>query len=202
MDIINGSKLLEFSEGDNFCFKFGKDITFRQLYDLLMRHKQYIFNTKIPQWSCLCEICENALFLVNGLHKKLYPESRLPATINELVARFSCDDVNKCMSRECEKCSSINVSHEDLNVDLVADSDSENSITSVSDCDDKNPSATVAFYEWAREDTKLKNSIRKFKSKMTKLKHHVYVKRAEFNYYNNIKNNLGKSDLIVHVDYS
>ena len=82
LDIINGSKLLESSEGDKFCFKFGKDITFRQLYDLLKRHKQYIFNTKIPQWSCLCEICKKAHFLVNGLNKKLYPESRLPTTIN------------------------------------------------------------------------------------------------------------------------
>ena len=77
-DTINGSKLLESSEGDNFCFKFGKDITFRRLYDLLKRHKEYIFNTKILQWLCLCEICENALFLVNGLNKELYPESRLP----------------------------------------------------------------------------------------------------------------------------
>ena len=116
LDIINGSKLLESSEGDNVYFKFEKDITFRELYDILRRHKQYIFNTKIPQWSCLCEICENALFLVNGLNKKIYPESRLPTTINELIARFSCDDVKQCMFEECEKCSSIKVSREDFNV--------------------------------------------------------------------------------------
>ena len=61
LEIINGSKLLESSEGDNFCFKFGKDITFRQLYDVMKRHKAYIFNKKIPQWSWLREICENTL---------------------------------------------------------------------------------------------------------------------------------------------
>ena len=133
MDIINGSKMQESSEGDNFCFKFGKDIRFRQLYDLLKRHKLYIFNTKIPQWSCFCEICKNALFLANGLNKKLYPESRLLKTINELVQRFSCDDVKKYMFGECEQCSSINVSRDNFNVNLVADLDSEPSTTSVSD---------------------------------------------------------------------
>ena len=91
------------------------------------------------------------------------------------------------MFGECEKCSSINVSREDFNVDLTADSDSENSATSVSDCDDNDQGETVAFYELAREDTKLKkmlfkesidSAIRKFKSTMTTLKHHIYVKRV------------------------
>ena len=115
------------------------------------------------------------------------------------------------MIGECEKCSSINVSRKDFNIDLVSDSDLENSTTSVSYCDDKDQGATVAFYKWAREDTKLKkmlskesidSAIRKFKSTITKLKHHMYVKHVQFNYYNNIKNNLGKSDLLVHVEYS
>ena len=143
LEIINGSKLLESSEGDNFCFKFGKDITFIQLYDVLKRQRKYIFNKKVLQWSYLCDICENALFLVNGLNKKLSPESWLPATINELVVRFSCEDVEKCMFRKCEKCSSKTLSHEDFNVDLITDSDSENSSTSYSDCDDNDQTAIV-----------------------------------------------------------
>ena len=63
------------------------------------------------------------------------------------------------MFGDCEKCSSMNASHEDFNVNLVADSDSENSTTSVSDCDDNDQGATVAFSEWAREDTKLKKML-------------------------------------------
>ena len=156
----------------------------------------------------MCEICEDTLVLVNGLNKKLYPESRLPTTINELVAWFSCEDVGKCMFRKCEKCSSKTVSHEDFNVNLIADSDSENSNTSNSDCDNDQ---TVAFYEWAREGTKLKkmlfkesidSAIRKFTSTMTTLKHHIYVKRIQFNHCNSIKNNSGRNDILVHVDYS
>ena len=143
--------------------------------------------------------------------QKALSRSWLPTTINELVVRFSCDNVKKCMFGECEKCSSINVSPKDLNVDLVADSDSENSTPSVSDYDDNDQDATVAFCEWACEDTKLKKmlfkesidrAIQKLKSTMTTLKDHIYVKRVQFNYYNNIKNKLGKSALLLHGDYS
>ena len=75
----------------------------------------------------MCEICENGLFLINGLNKKLYPESRLPATKNELIARFSCEDVEKYMFGKCEKCSSQTFSRGEFNVNLIADSDSVDS---------------------------------------------------------------------------
>ena len=34
------------------------------------------------------------------------------------------------------------------------------------------------------------------------LKRHIYVKRVQYRYYDNFKKNLGKNDLLVHVDYS
>ena len=190
---------------------FGKDITFAQFYDVLKRHKEYIFNKKFPHWSCLCQIYENALLMVNGLNKKLYPESGLPATINELVAKLSCEDVEKCMFGKCEKYSSKIVCHEDFNVDLIADSDSEHSNTSDSDCADNDQTAIFAYYEWAREATKLKkmlfkesidSAIRKFTSTITELKHHVYVNCVQFNHYSSIKINLGRNDILVHGDCS
>ena len=63
-EIVNGSQLLKYSGGDNFCFKFGKDITFRQLYDVLKRYKGYISNKKNPSVILL--------FPVNGLNKKFF----------------------------------------------------------------------------------------------------------------------------------
>ena len=94
-DMINGSKVMENNpDSDTFESNFEKKLTFRQLYDILKRNKQYIFNKKIPQWSCLCKICENAVFLVKELNKKLFPECRLPETVNELVAKFSCSETN------------------------------------------------------------------------------------------------------------
>ena len=107
MDIINGSKNVQSdAPSDSFEAKFGKKMTFRQLYDLLKHHKRYVFNRKIPQWSCLCEIYENAIFLVNGINKKLFPECRLPQTTHELVVKFSCNNTEDRMTGKCEVCSS------------------------------------------------------------------------------------------------
>ena len=75
---------MENVEIETYESKFGKKITFRQLYNMFEKNKQYVFNKKIPQWSCLrFEIYENATFLVNGMNKKLFPECRLPEMINE-----------------------------------------------------------------------------------------------------------------------
>ena len=128
-------------------FRFDKDITFRQLYDVLKRYKEYISIKKILQWSCCLRSACMLFFLVNGLNKKLYPESRLPATINELVAGFSREDIEKCIFGNFEKCSYKTVSHEDFNVDLIGDLDSENSNTRGSHCDDNDQTAIVVFYE-------------------------------------------------------
>ena len=66
-------------------------------------------------------------------------------------------------------------------------------------------------YEWACEGTKLKQMLfkesidiatRKFTSTMTTLKHHIHVKRVQFNQYSSIKSNLGRNDILVHVEYS
>ena len=63
MNLINGSKIVESdSVMDTFELQFGNNLTFCQLYDLFKQNKQHTFNRKIHQWSCLCEICENAIF--------------------------------------------------------------------------------------------------------------------------------------------
>ena len=135
---------------DTFELQFGKKLTFRQLYDLLKRNKQCIFNRKIPQWSCLYEICENAIFLANGLNKKLFPECRLPVTIYELVGKFSCTDDENCMTGKCDKCSSTKLTSDDFN----ATSDSD--LTSPDDASDVEEECgsegEISYYEWARYD--------------------------------------------------
>ena len=122
------------SAKDTFEAQFGKKITFRQLYDLFKQKKQYIFNRKIPQWSCLCEICENALFDTNGMNKKLFPECCLPVTVHELVAMFSCSDTENCMIGKSDECSSTKLSSDNFNTRSTSDSDST-SPSDVSDVD-------------------------------------------------------------------
>lgn len=201
------------SSSDTFESTFGKKLTFRQLYDVFKQNKQYIFNKKIPQWSCLCEICENAVYLVNGLNKKLFPECRLPATVNELVARFSCSDKADCMTGKCVECSSTKISTDHFNTELHSDADSLSSNDS-SDCEnvENKTKDSVSYYELARsKDNKLTkmlfnksiaDSLYLLETSMKSLKQHIYVKRVQLNHYNDLKNNLGKNDILVHVDYS
>lgn len=84
---------------------------------------------------------------------------RLPTNINELIARFLCDNLEKCMFRKCEKCSSYSMSCKNLNVDLVADSDPRNSTISINDCDENGQAEIIAFYEWTCQGTKLKKTL-------------------------------------------
>ena len=101
---------------DTFEAQFGKKITFCELYDLFKHKKQHIFNRKIPQWSCLYEICETALFLTNGMNKNLFPECRLLVTIHELVVKFSCSNIEHCMIGECSECSSAKLSSDNFSI--------------------------------------------------------------------------------------
>ena len=115
---------------DTFEAQFGKKITLYQLYGLFKHSQQYIFNKKILQYSYLFEICEKALFLVNGLNKKLFPGCRLP--VSQLVAKFSCSDAENCMIGEFSEWSSAKLNSDIFNTRSTSDSDS----TSASDASD------------------------------------------------------------------
>lgn len=84
---------------------------------------------------------------------------QLPTNINELIARFLCDNLKKRMFGKCEKCSSYSMSSENLNVDLVADSDPRNSTISINDCDENGQAEIIAFYKWTSQGTKLKKTL-------------------------------------------
>ena len=210
MAIINGSKTVQSeAPSDSFVAKFGKKITFRQLYGLLKRHKQYVFNRKIPQWSCLCEICENAVFLANGITKKLFPEGRLLETIHELVDTFSCNDTQDCTGK-CEVCSSTKLTCD--NFSTSSDSDSMSDDSSDSNEESHSDEDSICYYKWARYDdnklqrvffkTSIDKSIHLLNSTIKILKHHIHVKRVQFKYYNDAKANLAKNEILIHVDYS
>ena len=212
-DMINGSKVMENNPNfDTFKSNFEKKLTFRQLYDILKRNKQYIFNKKIPQWSCLCEICENAVFLVKGLNKKLFPECRLPETVNKLVAKFSCSDAADCMTSQCDECSSTQIETNHFNAELVLDADSSADDSSDNENEVDRPNDSVSFFEWARvDDNKLmkmmfhksfEESICLLDTTIISLKRHIFVKRVQYKHYVDFKSNLGKNDILVHVDYS
>ena len=75
-ELRNGGSVIEEAGGDFFSNAFGRSLKFAFLYDVLKLHKEYVFNEDIPQWSCLCELCENETLLATGVNKVL--KDKLP----------------------------------------------------------------------------------------------------------------------------
>lgn len=64
LHILNGNATID---SERFLSKFSKDITFRQMYDFIKIHPEFVCNKDIPQSSCLCEVCENAAFVTKSI---------------------------------------------------------------------------------------------------------------------------------------
>ena len=132
LQIINGCSGIVQSETDDFTTIFDKKLTFRQLSKFLKKHKEFEFNKNVPQVSCLCEICENMIFLA----KSMSPKLNLPiwTNIHSLVEEKSCDSSSKsCMYSTCDECCDTGLKFEDCKDDCTE----------------------IQFYQWKQVDKKL-----------------------------------------------
>ena len=104
-NIANECEVTGIQPEDSFVSQFGKKLSFRQLYELIKTNKQYIYNKNICHATCLCEICENAVYLMQGLNKCFPKELHLPTNPHDIVEQFSCDSDNEgCMNAKCNIC--------------------------------------------------------------------------------------------------
>ena len=105
LDMLNGCEVTGTQTEDSFMNEFGRKLSFRQPYELIKAKKQYIHNKSIPHGTCLYEICENAVFFMQGLNKSLPEEFNLPSNPHDIVEKFSCDSNNQdFMNSECNNC--------------------------------------------------------------------------------------------------
>ena len=125
---------------------------FTLLYDVLKSQKEYVFNRDIPQWSCLCELCEDVTFLATGVNRIL--KYKLPLPLHDMAETFSCSSTRHCMYDACCKiCSSIDINILD-NMEII-ESPNEDSTSSDDDYHDDQsdqPKMSVRFYEWGKSD--------------------------------------------------
>ena len=109
-------------------------------------HKQYIYNSKIPHNSCLCEICENASLLGKGLDNGS-KRVQIPTDSRGIVDRYSCDDEAKdCMLGNCDACQPHGLSETDFTTKSNVSSNSN------SDSDAGND-VTIKFYHWHKSES-------------------------------------------------
>ena len=122
-----------------------------------------MFNKNIPQASCLCEICENLIFLA----KSMSPKLNLPIQTNThtLVKAYSCDSSSKsCMYSTCDESCDTG-----LKVEYFKDDNTE-----------------IQFYQWKEVGKKVQkidsilppdDLITLLYEEVRVLKNHIFIKR-------------------------
>ena len=68
LGIFNAAKVINNEQYASFPETFQPDLRFRQLYEFLKGHKELAWHDQIPQSSCLCELCQNAVLLAKGIN--------------------------------------------------------------------------------------------------------------------------------------
>ena len=126
------------SDGETFVSKFDKMLTFSLFYKFIKAHKQYIYNNKIPQNTCLCEIGENTSLLGKGLNNA-YKSKDDPFDQHSIIKKYSCDlELRECMLSLCDEWK-----HPGLTMNEVDNGDDSNSDSETN---------MVRYYQWKRGD--------------------------------------------------
>lgn len=203
LGIINGKVPMEGCS--TFSDSFERDLTFRQLYDFIKKHKQYKFSNQTPHESCTCEICENSSLFANAINRKLKNiDSKIPNNVKDLVGEYSCEITNAdCMNSTCQNCPSVVLSNEDFKDNTSNDS--------VSETDEEKDDSELKYYQWLSLDGKASKVLvstpfdeveSKLKTKIKELKLHIYVRNEQYKVYNKLKMEMPPNAILVHVDYS
>ena len=102
-EIVNGcTHISHLNSSECFEIKFNVKLTFRLLYDFIKVNKYYIFNKQIPHTAehtaCLCEICENAVLLAEGINRSVKHGIRVPSNPHDIVEEYCCESGrSECM---------------------------------------------------------------------------------------------------------
>ena len=187
LNIANGCEATGIQPEDSFVSHFGKKLSFRHLYELIKRNKQYIYNKNIPHATCLCEICENAVYLMQDLNKCLPKELHLPTNPHDKVEEFSCDSDNEAsMNSKCNICKlpekipeSGGFETDDINIEdwKLVDRRAQKVFVSIN----------------------VQEVSSRFNTHVQILKCHIHEKRIQHTAFNNVKANL---QILIQVDYS
>ena len=191
LDILTGCEVTGIQTEDSFMNEFGRKLSFRQIYKLIKANQQHIYNKNIPHATCLCGICENAVFFMQGLNKCLPNKLNLPSNPHDIVEKISCHSNNQdCMSSECNNCKLL---------EKIAESGAFKT-------DD------IKFDEWGQVDCRVQEvsvfidvqeiSVH-FNVQFRTLKRHIHVKRIQHTAFNNVKAKLlEKNEILIQIDNS
>ena len=85
-DILgNGSDI---SDNENYPKIFGQKLSFSLFYRFAKGNKEYVYNNRIPHYTCLCELCKNAILISKGIEKAIKVK-QVPTTPRSIVEVYS-----------------------------------------------------------------------------------------------------------------
>ena len=191
LDIVNGGSIA--SNTEDFLDAFGRKLSFRQLYDNVKQHKELVYNKNTPHATCLCEICENAVYFMKAVNQCLPKESALPTNPHDIMERFSCDSANMtCMTSDCSDCT-----NQDQFEEILSEGEFD--------------ADTFIYTEWKKVDEKIQKAASSVNteeiiillgSHVKTLKEHIRVKRIQYAKFHALKANLHDDEILIQVDYS
>ena len=152
---------------------------------ILLKIIQGLYSREISHTRTVCKICENLVYLSKAFAQN---DKDLPSNPHDLVEKFSCDSSKReCMyTYKCDVC----------NVCICADN-----FERFNEC---------YFYNWQKVDGKVRKTcltashrelFNMFNTQMPVLKKHIFVKREQNTFYNNVKDNLEENEVLVDVVY-
>ena len=192
LEILNGNSL---GEGDSFVKAFEKKLPFSLFYKFLKKNKQYIYNKAIPQYSCLCETCENTCLMARGLSTTCKTK-KIPTSVHELVEEYSCSEAESCMHGNCDDCSTHGLG--------------ENDFQSEDSSDDAADDICINFHQWKKNDQgylakmmvsyQLDDALELWQQKIARLKQHIFIKRIQFAEIQKLEENSTENQLLIHLN--
>ena len=179
------------SVGDSLKYMLEKKLSFTLFHRFIKARKQYIFNCKIPQDTCLFETCENAVLFARGLNQA--SKKSIPCDSHAIVKEYSCNSCNPnekhCMLSICETCKSHGLEQNDFNKRNYEtdENDRDSSSSSESNRDDN---AVCKYYQWKkgadgyltkiRIETEISQWLTLWQIIIEIMKAHVHTKRRQF----------------------
>ena len=161
---------------------FEVKLKFCQLYKFLKEHKEFIFIRDVPQTTCLCEICENVVFVTKVLIQNLKSLRQVLVNPHNIVEYYSCDSSSSfCMYSEYETCK-----YRGLSMD---------------DC--KKLDSNISIQERKRIKGKKTKDLKVvlMEDTIKLLNKHLESKRIQNAEFNRIKDNFHSNELLIQVDY-
>ena len=187
------------SDGETFPSKFDKLLTFSLFYMFIKARKQYIYDNKILQNTCLHEICENTSLLGKGLNNA-YKSNNVPFDPHSIVEKYSCDSESReCMLNSCDECKHHRLTMDDVETNEDnSDSDSETNM--------------VRYYQWKRGDNGYLTNLMVeadadealvlWQSMVETLKEHIHYKRRQSKEIRRVTVSLTMEEILINLDYS